>query len=169
MCCWFSHRFIFVLFFSYNCSIIKHVPRVSSCVQITFEFPFVHGLRAAEPHVIFVNLLCTTEGINRRLLIRFLQLCTCAVRRTVLKGHTNKSNLSLADSIPTRCSIAPASTSNNSPPRAPSEALQQPFRCVRFKKVSWAGLILSHYCSSCTSIFSMLFYFFFFSFFHLSS
>lgn len=134
-----------------------HVLLCANNLQVSI----VHGLLAVALHVIFVNLLCTTEGINRQLLIGFLQLCTCAVQRTVLKGHTNKSNLSLADSIPTRCSIAPASTCYNSPPRGPSEALQR-LLGVCGSKVSRAGLILSHYCSSCNPIFFILPFFFFF-------
>lgn len=42
------------------------------------EFPFVHSLLAVALDAIFVDLLCTTEGINRQLLISVLQLCTCA-------------------------------------------------------------------------------------------
>lgn len=98
----------------------------------------------------FYNPCRTTEGINRHFLISFhqsyTQLCTCAVCRIVLKGHTNKSNLSPADSIPTRCSIAPAKTHNNSP--APRWLTAAVWLCVWF--TNQGELVSLPHCSCCS-------------------
>lgn len=111
-------------------------------VQIPCKFEIIYEAQLLFSSY-FYNLCWTTEGINRHFLISFhqsyTQLCTCAVCRIVLKGHTNKSNLSPADSIPTRCSIAPAKTHNNSP--APPMAYSSSLVVCVVHKPRWVGLI----------------------------
>lgn len=147
---------------------VKYIERLAYVIETKdryaiewcgYNFWFMH-VASDCVYDIYVKLIWSIDSVSLVQFTTTLYKYIPAGRWKVLKGHTNKSNLSIVDSIPTRFTIALPSTYNNSP-SVYSSGLGVCL-CVcpcGLQSVRWVGLISLHHCSCCTPIYSLLFLF----------